>query len=127
MGGSSPSSSSSQNTTTTEQFDERVAVGQDGIAIGGRANVNVDATDPLAFELTGDLLKVFQKVGGDVVSGSFDLANQATDMVRVNNDMLAKFAEQQAQKVDGSNTTQTLIKIGLPLGAAVLALKGLDA
>jgi len=63
-------SSKSSSSSTTQQYDERVGASDSAIAVGGRANVNVEITSP---EEVGQLLAG----ASAVVEQSFDLAREA--------------------------------------------------
>lgn len=123
MGGGS-SSSQSSSTSQTEQYDQRVAASEQGIAVGPYANVRVDLTDPRAFELTGNLLKVLDEVGATAIKEVFDFAQESQDFVKANNEAMQKLLAEQGRS-ESASLVKDALKIALPLGLGFILVKGL--
>nr|BDD44511.1 hypothetical protein 11 [Moraxellaceae bacterium] len=123
MGGSSSSSSSSSNKTNTENYDQRVTVGGDGLAVGSQAQVEVTdfgAVEGAANVLqdtmggTADVLKKGLGAMGDVVGKVSDTFQKA---LKDNNDILAEKVQNDSKEI-GSLAMKALVVIA----AAVVAL-----
>lgn len=116
----SKSSSSSSTTTKTEQRDERVAASDNAVVLQLQDGASIDLADPGAFELAGDLVDALTAAGDQV----FDLADEATDLVRSTFTQQQEFLRDQDPSL---SVAKDALKIAVPLGLAYMFFNGGDS
>lgn len=115
MGGGKSSSSTTQ---TTNQYDQRVAVGGDGVAIG--AGAIVDATTPEAWAALDDLVEG----AGDVATGAWNFGKLSLDLINDNTAKVLEFIETRTQSEE-TTLAEKAMKIALPVALAAVAVKAI--
>ena len=112
MGGGKSSSETNQ---TTNQYDQRVAVGGDGVAIG--AGAVVDATTPEAWAALDDLIGET----GDIAAGAWNFGKLSQDLIADNTAKVLEFIETRSQSEE-TTLAEKAMKIALPIAMAAVAV-----